>query len=132
MPTNVEIVRRGFEAFADNDFEGWFAIASSEIELYPRLEEPGVKRCYRGWDELLEYLTNWYSGWNDYTVEPERIIDAVEYVLVDAKEIGVAERGGLQVEQNFAHAFKLQDGKIVEWRMFGAIAEALEALGLEI
>ena len=36
----------------------------------------------------------------------------------------------MRVEENFAHAFKLQDGKAVEWRMFGPLEEAFEALGL--
>jgi ketosteroid isomerase-like protein len=34
------------------------------------------------------------------------------------------------VEENFAHVFKLRDGKIVEWRQFGPLREALEAVGL--
>jgi hypothetical protein len=36
----------------------------------------------------------------------------------------------LRVEENFAHALKVSDGKIVEWRMFGPVDEALEAIGL--
>jgi ketosteroid isomerase-like protein len=127
----VAIVRQGLEAFSRNDFEGFFAISSTELKLYPRREEPGVRTCYEGWDELLEYLVNWYSGWKDYTAEPERFIDGGEYVVVDVREVGVAEHGGMRVEENFAHAFKLLDGKVVEWRMFGPLSEALEALGIE-
>ena len=127
----VAIVRQGFKAFSENDFEGWFAISSTEIKLYPRREEPGVRTHYEGWEELLDYVANWYSGWEDYTVEPERFIDAGEWVVVDAREVGIAEQSGVRVEENFAHAFKLQDGKVVEWRMFGPVSEALEALGVE-
>jgi ketosteroid isomerase-like protein len=127
---NVEVVRRGFEAFNKNDFEAWFGLASVEIKVYPRREEPGAKPCYTGWDEMLQWLTNWYSGWQDYGVEAEQLIDGGEWVIVDAKEVGIAEGSGVQVEQNFAHAFKLRDGKIVEWRQFGQVQEALEAVGL--
>jgi uncharacterized protein len=127
---NVEIVRRGFQAFAENDFEGWFAAATPDLKVYPRPEEPGVKSCYEGWDELMDYLVNWYSGWDDYTVEAEQFIDAGEYVVVDVREVGIAEQSGVRVEENFAHVFKLRDGKIVEWRQFGPLREALEATGL--
>jgi ketosteroid isomerase-like protein len=127
---DVEIVQRGFEAFSRNDFEDWYALASTEIRVYPRREEPGVKDCYEGWDEMLDYLVNWYSGWDDYTVQAERFIDAGEYVVVDVREVGTAQQSGMRVEQNFAHACKVRDGKIVEWRMFGPLEEALEALGL--
>jgi ketosteroid isomerase-like protein len=114
---------------ARTDFEGWYAVASEEIKVYPRPEEPGVKACYEGWDELLDYMVNWYSGWEDYSVEAEGFIDAGDYVVVDVREVGIAEQTGIRVEANFAHAFKVRDGKVVEWRMFGPVNEAFEALG---
>jgi ketosteroid isomerase-like protein len=125
----VEIVRKSLQAFLANDFEGWFAVMDPGCRLYPRPEEPEVKECYEGWDEMLGYLVNWYSGWKEYTVEPERFIDAGDWVVVEMNEVGVAE-SGLRVEQRFAHAFKVEDGKDVEWRQFGPVEEAIEALGL--
>ena len=127
---NVEIVRRGFDAVARGDLERWFGDVSAEITVYPRAEEPGVKNCYEGHEGILEYLANWYSGWESYTVEPERFIDGGDYVVVDVREVGVAQQSGMRVEENFAHAFKVSDGKVVEWRMFGPMREALEAAGL--
>ena len=58
----------------------------------------------------VAYLVNWYSGWKEYTGEPTRFIDAGDWVVVEVNEIGVAE-SGLRVEQRFAHAFKIEDGK---------------------
>ena len=117
------------QAFLDNDFEAWFATADPGLKLYPRPEEPGVKECYEGWDELFAYLINWFSGWKEYTAEPVRFIDGGDYVVVELNEVGVAE-SGLRVEQRFAHAFKIENGKSTEWRMYGPVEEALEALGL--
>jgi len=99
---NVEVVRRGFEAFSPNDFEGWYAVTSTKVKLYPRREEPGVKDSYEGWDGVLDYLVNWYAGWDEYTSEPVRFIDGGEYVIVDVREVGVAEQSGMRVEENFA------------------------------
>jgi ketosteroid isomerase-like protein len=127
---NVEVVRRGFEAFSQKDFEGWYAVTSRNVKRHPRREEPGVKDSYEGWDGVLDYLVNWYAGWDEYTAEPVRFIDGGEYVIVDVREVGVAEQSGMRVEENFAHAFKVDDRKIVEWRMFGPVEEALEELGL--
>jgi ketosteroid isomerase-like protein len=126
---NVEIARKGAKAFLENDFEGWFAVTDPGCKLYPRLEEPGVRECYEGWDEILEYLVNWYSGWKEYTAEPERFIDAGDWVVMEINEVGILE-SGLRVEQRFAYALKIEDGKGVEWRMFGPLEEAFEALGL--
>ncbi len=126
---NVEIARKGLQAFLENDFEGWFASTDPDCKLYPRPEEPGVKECYEGWDEILGYLVNWYSGWKEYTAEPERFIDAGDWIVVEMNEVGIAE-SGLRVEQRFAHALKIEGGKGTEWRMFGPVEEAFETLGL--
>ena len=127
---NVEIVRRGTEAFNQNDFEGWFAIASTEIKLYPRPEEPGVLAVYEGWDGVMEYLVNWYSHWEDYEGEPVEFLDAGDQVLVVMRERGRLERDRLEVEQEFSHSFKLREGSVVEWRMYDSHEQALEAVGL--
>jgi ketosteroid isomerase-like protein len=126
---NLAVVREAIDAFTALDFERWKANASETIKLYPRAEEPGVKESYEGMDGVIAYLGNWYSGWDEYTAEPGELIDEGDYVIVDFREIGVAKSSGIRVEENFAHAFKVEDGKITEWRMFGPIEEALAAIG---
>jgi len=128
--SDVEIVRRAFEAFSRSDFESALAVMSSEIRIYPQPDEPGVEECYEGWDELFDYLVNWFSAWEDSTAELERVLDAGEYVIVDAREVGVAEQSGIRVEETFAHAFKLRGGKIIEWRMFRRVETAFAELGI--
>ena len=129
---NVEIVRRGMEAFNQNDFEGWFAIASTEIKLYPRPEEPGVLTVYEGWDGVMEYLVNWYSQW-DVTMEgePVEFLDAGDQVLVVMRERGRLERDRLEVEQEFRPLVQTPRG---EASSSGACTtrheQALEAVGL--
>ena len=129
-PSQVELVRGGFEAFIAGDLEAWLALTSPDVVVYPRAEEPGVKDRYDGPEEMLEYLANWYSGWESYEVEPERFIDCGKYVIVDVRETGTAKQSGMRVEQNFAHAFALRNGKLAEWRMFGPVSEAMEVLGV--
>jgi ketosteroid isomerase-like protein len=125
---NVAVVREAVEAFTALDFERWKATAADEIKLYPRAEEPGVKPVYEGMDGILEYLGNWYSGWEEYQAEPVQFIDAGDYVVVDFREVGIAKGSGIRVEENFAHALKVSDGRISAWRMFGPIDEALSAI----
>jgi hypothetical protein len=127
---HVEVVRRGFEAFIGGDLEAWLALSSPNIALYPRVEEPGVRARYDGPEEMLDYLANWYSGWESYEVAPERFFDCGGYVIADVLETGVAKQTGIRIEQNFAHAFAVRDGKVAEWRMFGQVSEAMAALGI--
>jgi ketosteroid isomerase-like protein len=127
---DVEVIRQIFKAFTDGDIETWRALTDDDVALYPRAEEPGVRERYDGWDGAVEYLANWYSGWESYTTEAELYIDCDTHVVVDVKEAGVAKQTGIRVEQNFAHAFVVRDGKVSEWRMFGPVSEAMESLGL--
>ena len=62
-------------------------------------------------------------------MEPERFIDAGDWIVVEMNEVGIAE-SGLRVEQRFAHAIKIEGGRGTEWRMFGPVEEAFETLGL--
>ena len=121
------MVRRGLEAFSQSDFEGFYALTSTEIKLYPRPEEPGVLPVYEGWDGLLEWMVNWYSHWDDYVGEAIDILDAGDQVLVVMHERGRMARGELEVEQDFSHSFKVRDGQVVEWRMYDSHEQALEA-----
>jgi predicted dithiol-disulfide oxidoreductase (DUF899 family) len=98
------------------------------VRLYPRAEEPGVKACYEGWDGVLEYLVNWFGGWQEYEVEPVRYLEAGGHVLVDMREVGIASGSAIRVEETFAHAFEVDAGKIVAWRMYGPMEEALQAV----
>jgi hypothetical protein len=77
---------------------------------------------------MLEYLTNWFSGWEEYTTEPVDFIDRRDYVIAGLREVGVASGTGIRVEYHFAHACKVSGGKVVEWRMYGPVDEALEAV----
>jgi ketosteroid isomerase-like protein len=125
---NVDLIRRGSEALDRGDLEAWAAFFDDGVKLYPRPEEPGVEPVYEGMGGIGTYLGNWYSGWKEYTAEPVEFIDAGDYVVVDTREVGIAKGSGIRVEDNFAHAFKLADGMIVEWRMFGPVQEALAAI----
>jgi ketosteroid isomerase-like protein len=127
---NVEIIRRAFEAFRANDVEAWLATISPNIKVFPNPREPGTKPHYEGREGVLEYLRNWYAGWDEYVVEPTRFIEAGDYVVVAAREVGTAKQSGVRVEEEFSHVFRLEDGQTVEWRQFGPLQEALEAVGL--
>ena len=125
---NVDIIRNASEALSAGDLERWGAFFDEDVKLYPRPEEPGVEPIYEGMEGIGVYLGNWYSGWKEYSTEPVAFIDAGDYVVVDVRESGLAKGSGIRIEENFAHAFKLDGGKVTEWRMFGPVEEALAAI----
>jgi ketosteroid isomerase-like protein len=127
---NVETLRAVAGSAADGDATAWLRAMDPGVRMYPRSEEPGVRSVYEGWEGVMEYMTNWYSQWEEYEVEPVKFLDAGDQVLVVLRERGRMERDGIELEQEFSHSFKLRDGRIVEWRHYDSHQQALEAVGL--
>jgi ketosteroid isomerase-like protein len=126
----VQTLRAVAESAAQGDGIAWLRAMDPEVRLYPRSEEPGVRAVYEGWDGVMEYMTNWYSQWEDYEVEPVEFIDAGDEVLVVLRERGRMERQEIELEQEFSHSFRLRNGLVTEWRMYDSHQQALEAVGL--
>jgi ketosteroid isomerase-like protein len=127
---NVELLRGVFEATAKGDAGAWLRAMDPRVRLYPRSEEPGVRGLYEGWDGVMEYMVNWYSQWDDYEAEPVEFVDAGDDVLVVIRERGRMGQSEIEIEEKFSHSFKLEAGRIVEWRHYDSNEQALEALGL--
>ncbi len=119
-----------FDASADGDLGVWFRAADPDIRVLPRPAEPDARDEYRGLDELMEYLVNWYAQWEEYEVEAVSLEDVGDHVLAVVRERGRLEGSGLEVEEDFSHSFVLREGKVAEWRMYDSHAEARTALGL--
>ena len=128
---DADIIRAAFAAAAEGDVGVWFRAADPDIRVIPRPAEPDAADEYRGLDELMDYLVNWYGQWEEYEVEPVEIVDANEHVLAVVRERGRLEGSGLEVEEDFSHSFRLRAGKVVEWRMYDSHAEARAAVGLD-
>jgi ketosteroid isomerase-like protein len=127
---DVETLRAVARSAAEGDATAWLRALDPDVRMYPRSEEPGVRAVYEGWDGVMEYMLNWYGQWDDYEFEPVTFLDAGDEVLVVLRERGRLERQGIEVEMEFSHSFKLQEGRIVEWRHYDSHQQALEAVGL--
>ena len=125
---NVEIVRRGFEAFRRGDVEAALAMLDPAVE-WKQIEEPEV--AHRP-VEVMEALARWTETWVDAEVEPQEWIDAGDGVVVRVKWTGTSKLTGIEVEQSAYNVFELRNGKVIRMLEYNAHsrAEALAAVGL--
>jgi ketosteroid isomerase-like protein len=125
---NVEVVRSSIEAFLRNDLD---AAISSLDPAVAWVEMPSLgpdASTYRGKDEVLDAIQSWMSIWTEYGLEVERYIDAGDQVVALFREQG--QVSGAAVKRELAYVCTFQASTVVLVRLYGAWAEALEAVGL--
>jgi ketosteroid isomerase-like protein len=127
---NVEIIRRGTDAYNRRAFQEAVLYMDPEIEWdmsRVQVPEPGV---YRGFDGLLTFLSSWDEGWEAHVIDPEEFIDAGDQVVLISRQLGRGKMSGIDVEQQLAQVWTLRDKKIVRMTAYPSKADALEAVGL--
>jgi ketosteroid isomerase-like protein len=126
---NVEIVRRGWEAFNRGDpaFLADFA-EDAEFEEDSAFPEAGV---FRGTEEIVAYIRGFQEHMRDHRLDVEEVHDLGDQVLVLLHETARGVSSGVDVDQHPAFLFRFRDGRIVRIRAYLDRAEALKAVGLE-
>ena len=128
---NVEIVQSAFAAFIRGDTDAVLQLAAEDIVITQPPELPGASPHQYGHAGVLEAFAIWPEQWDEYRMEPPRIIaDSGDYVVVAARTAGRGKQSGVEVEMEFAHLFTVRAGKVAEWKIFVSEEQALEAAGL--
>jgi ketosteroid isomerase-like protein len=126
---NVEIVRGAFDAFLRGDMEMLLGFMDPEIVLMQPPEVPDGTTMH-GHAGVMEAIAAWPEQWDDFEIEIGQIIDAGNRVAVRTHQRARGRGSGVAVEDDIWFVAGFRNGKVVEWRMFGAESQALEAAGL--
>ena len=128
---NVEIVRHVYEAWNRGDLDVAFARFEADVEVItpPDLPEAGT---YRGPAAVREWAETFLEAWGELRMDPVRIVDAEQQVVVTLRYSGRGRGSGLEVRGVTvdAHVWTLRDGRVVKLQMYQGTDEALEAAGL--
>jgi uncharacterized protein len=128
---NVEIVRGGYEAFAQGDIEGVLEIMDPDVEWAPALAPLLGVEPVRGKDALRKFLTeDLASGFDDFEAEAQSIEDLGDSVLVHTQFAARGRASGVPVSLEAFSLITLRDGKTIAYRDYETKAAALEAAGL--
>ena len=125
---NVEIIRRGFEAFDAGDVETVLAFLDEEVEIYtaPGLINTGT---YRGRDGFLRWLRQWLEAWEDYEAEPAELAAVGDsHVLVTVHQNARGAGSGVAVEMDAYWAFEVRGERMSRIALYPDRAQALAAI----
>jgi uncharacterized protein (TIGR02246 family) len=126
---NVEVVRRGIDAWNRADLDGWLAVFAPEGEWHTtgRFADKGV---YRGREELAGYWAEFREDIEDVSSSVSEIRATGDKVFVAATATGQGRRSkaGFDVPVWFVMTFR--DGMVVRVETYDDPKQALDAAGL--
>jgi ketosteroid isomerase-like protein len=126
---NVEIVRAVFDAYFRGDMESVLRLADPDIVVMQRPELPDSTTRH-GHAGVVEAIAAWPEQFDAYELEIVQMVAASDHVVVRTHQRGRGKGSGVDVEDEIWFVFGFRNGKVTEWRMFGAEREAFEAVGL--
>lgn len=125
---NLDGVRGVYAAFAKGDIPAVLGFLSSDIE-WTEAEGFPYAGTYKGPNAVLDgVFMRLGTEWNGYAAIPEEFIDAGGTVVVLGKYSGEYKATGKSFQANFAHVWKLREGKAVKFAQYTDTLKVHEAL----
>jgi len=128
---NVELLRKGIDAWNQREADLWLTYAAPEIEWVPAGPAAVESAVYNGHDEVSRGLAAVWDTWEVFEFGESEVRDLGDSVLWLGH---VKMRGGtshVELDQEFALHSVLRDGKFIQVRAFLSWRKAVEAAGPE-
>jgi ketosteroid isomerase-like protein len=126
---NVELVRRGHEAFRDSGEEAIFEYLHADVDATPVMELPGAE-AYHGHEGFRSFFQTLREAFGDFGWEPQELVDLGDHVLVRTRFFAAGRGSGIPVEATIYNVWTIRDGKVARVRGYLDRSEALEVAGL--
>lgn len=125
---NVEIVRRGVEAFNRRDMAAIRAVTHPQVERIEDPRYPGAQ-TFHGPDGVEQSVRKWWDAW-DIELDPEDFIELGDQVVVTGHGHWRGQGSDMTLTAEFASVYEVRDDKIARAEVFGSRQAALQAVGL--
>jgi hypothetical protein len=126
---NVELYRRGIEAFNSRNLDAFLALADPDVVGISRvLAIEGS--IYRGHDGTREWWNDLLGVFPGFTIEIVWVRDAGNLTVAELRNSADREGSATPLEELVWQVSEWRDGLVVRWEMFEREREALEAAGL--
>jgi ketosteroid isomerase-like protein len=121
---NVETAKESYEAFGRGDL---MALSFTDDVVWVTSDELPLGGEVKGRDEVLGNFAQLPNYWSEFSVTPERFIDAGDTVVVTGTQKATGKGGSF--EAPFVHILEYRDGRAYRGEFYGDTAKGLRALG---
>jgi ketosteroid isomerase-like protein len=125
---NVDLARRGMEAYNRGDIDAVLELFSPEVEVYapPDFINAGVFQGREGW---LKWTAQWNEAWESFDIRVDRVEPIGQrFVVVDAHQVGRGRGSGVSVELDVIYLFEISDGRCVYFAIYPDRERALAGI----
>lgn len=124
---NVEIVKRGFDAFAEEGVEGLMAFIHPEFEASTPPQLASEPDTYHGHEGVRRYFDSFYEVMEDIRWEADEFIAVGELVVVPFTLRAKGKSTGLDFGQPAVQVWEFRDSLAIGLELFAEREEALAA-----
>jgi ketosteroid isomerase-like protein len=130
MGEALEIARRHYDAFQNQDWDAFFALYDPEVEV--DLSRSGIPDggIHHGHDGLRAAWARWRGVWDDYSFEVEELTELNDRVLSLTRIHARSKGQGVGTEVSAGEVLTVRDGLIVHFVNFLDRDDALREAGL--
>ena len=125
---NVELTRRGFQAFNDRDLDALLALADDDVEIVPILA--AMEGSYHGHDGIRRWWTGLLGGFPDISIEVLEVRDLGDVTLAVQRVTGRGAGSGTPFDAVVWQVHQWRARKCFRWHAYPSESEALEAAAL--
>lgn len=126
--SNLETARTGYDAFARGDIPTVLSLMDPRI-VWHEAESLPYGGVYHSPDEVLENVFMAIGeDWEGFSAVPQEYIVAEDHVVVLGEYAGTHRTSGRSFTAPFAHVWRFEDGRLVEFRQLTDTALWLEAI----
>jgi len=127
---NVDIVRRGLEAFNSEDIERIIEFIHPDFETEVPPQYSAEPDTYVGHEGVRRYFETFREAMYEIRFQVEQLWDAGDAVVLALRLTARGRQTAIPVEQRLAQVWRVRDGKAVRVTTYSSVPEALEAAGL--
>jgi ketosteroid isomerase-like protein len=124
---NLEIVKRGFDAFNERGIEGIIPLIHSDFEATTPPSLASEPDTYRGPDGIRRWFDSFDEVMDEIRWEPHRFREAGDRVVVEFTLRARGKTTGLDFGQDAVMVWEIRDGIASRLDLFQSLDEALVA-----
>jgi ketosteroid isomerase-like protein len=124
---NVELVRTSLEHFLQTGEPDWEVTHPDTLIVDHDIMDGSE---YRGQEGVRRWVSDWSSAWSEFSMQPERFIDAGDCVVVILRMKARGAASGIEIERQDGIVHLVRDGKAARIDYFNSAEQALAAAGL--